>query len=57
MVTIDEPQALISEHPGVLAAHPGPVTEEECGHPAGRRDGKNPRFCRACGRPVPEGIK
>ena len=38
-----------AEHPGVLAAHAGQVTAEECDHPAGRRDGKNPGFCRACG--------
>jgi len=38
-----------ADHPGVLAAHAGQVTPEECGHPAGRRDAKNLAFCRACG--------
>jgi hypothetical protein len=52
LVIIDEPFA----HPGVLAAggHPDPG---DCAHPKGRRDGKNPRLCRACGGPVPDGVK
>lgn len=55
-VIIDEPAALITDHPGVLAAggHPDPG---DCAHPKGRRDGKNPRLCRACGGPVPDGVK
>jgi hypothetical protein len=35
-------------HPGVLAAHAGPVTPAECTHPATRRDPKNPGRCCAC---------
>lgn len=42
-------QAPQVEHPGVLAAHPGPVTPQECTHPEGRRDAKNRGLCRACG--------
>lgn len=41
------------DHPGVAAAHAGPVTPAECDHPKGRRDAKNPNLCRACGQPVP----
>lgn len=48
-------QALV-DHPG-LAAAGGPVSAAECAHPAGRRDAKNKRLCRACGRPVPEGVR
>jgi hypothetical protein len=43
------PDQPAQDHPGVLAAHDGRVTADECGHPAGRRDAKNPGFCHACG--------
>ena len=38
---------VVVEHPGVLAAHDGPVTPAECAHL--RRDAKNPSRCCACG--------
>lgn len=50
------PPPSVTVHPGVLAAHDGPVTEAECGHPASRRDPKNPGRCCACtavGLPAP----
>lgn len=50
------PPPSVVQHPGVLAAG-GPVTPEDCQHPKARRDGKNPRLCRACGGPVPDGVK
>ena len=50
------PQALL-EHPGLAAAHDGPVTPDECAHPQARRDLKNKRLCRACGTVVPEGTR
>lgn len=34
---------------GVLAAHFGRLSPEECAHPRSRRDVKNPHFCHACG--------
>lgn len=55
MVIVDEVQDF-GNHPGVLAVG-GRPTAEDCEHPKGRRDAKNPQLCRACGGPVPDGVK
>jgi hypothetical protein len=47
-VIFDEPAALVTDHPGVLAAHDGRVTPGDCAHPASRRDPKNTARCCAC---------